>query len=200
MRVGLWVGLAIGGLSAAAMGQVPEVSAPPLPVEEPLKAGPDPAFIEAVDRQLLSFRQEGLSVTLANREKSLKIAGLFWDEDLTPMFAAVPSSLALFQEARQKNRIASILTLGGLVGSVGALGIAVAAILLPQLTLTLLIAAVLVDVVALVLTAIGLPFQIRSQGLLYEAVESHNRGLLRLPIAEGSGEWDMPPGGLVFRF
>lgn len=186
-------------LSSPALAQVPDVSPPPLlndPTPAPAPA-PEAAFIEAIDRKLLVFRQEGFGLQLANREKSVGIGSLFWDNELEAMFGSVPAASTLFQEARAKTFVASLLTLGGFIGVAGSVAVLVVFLLAPLPSLPLLVAAMVLDLAALVVTLISIPFRMRAQAGLYEAVEAHNRGLLRLPFPTPIAP---APGPVVLRF
>lgn len=199
MRLLLSLVLLVGGVAFGQEG-VPDVSPPPLlqdstPLVPQFAPQVDKGFLESVDRSLLAFRQEGFGLRLANKEKSLGVGNLFWDEDLEKMFVAVPEAMKVFQEARGKTFIASMLTLGGIIGVGGSLAVLGVFLLLPTASLPLLIAALVLDIAALVVTMISIPFRMRAQSGLFEAVELHNRGLLKLPQTPAPTD-----GPVVMRF
>jgi len=152
---------------------------PPLPDStEPLDVE---GFSEFVDRHLIAITPGAGGLELRQRARAFRLT----DDDFSTAFALVPEAEALAVKAKDDAVSARTFNVAGnlLTGASGA-G-AVAMIFLPATALVpALIATGVGLVVALVLLLIALPLAASAQSRFFDAVSTHNHGLLQFRPAQ----------------
>ncbi|MDP3503881.1 MAG: hypothetical protein Q8S33_26320 [Myxococcales bacterium] len=162
------------------------------PADEPAEVK---AFAQFVDRHLLTLdpdMSQG-ALRLRQREHTFSLK----DDDFPDAFKLVPEAYGLAQKAQENFRTSSTLQIVGLA----ALGGGTALVLLAPLLasgafLPLLIAGLVLDLVAMTLVLVALPFSISASTQFTSAVATYNRGLLDLrPMPDAPGR--VNAGGLT---
>jgi hypothetical protein len=171
---------------------VPSSEAMKPPADEPAEVK---AFAQFVDRHLLTLDPDMSQGTLRLRQRehtfSLK------DDDFPDAFKLVPEAYGLAQKAQENFRTSSTLQIVGLATLGGGTALLLVAPLLASgAFLPLLIAGLVLDLVAMTLVLVALPFAISASTQFTSAVATYNRGLLDLrPMPEGPGR--VNAGGLT---
>ncbi len=168
----------------ATTAPVPSSEAMKPPADEPVEVK---AFAQFVDRHLLTLDPDQTQGTLRLRQRehafSLK------DDDFPDAFKLVPEAHGLAQKAQENFRTSSTLQIVGLAALGGGTALVlVAPLLAAGAFLPLLIAGLVLDLVALTLVLVALPFAVSASTQFTSAVATYNRGLLDLrPMPEGPG-------------
>lgn len=171
-------------LVSALLTQAP----PPPPVTpEPavaVKASPSEpaevkAFAQFVDRHLLTLdvdAAQGFKLRQRDRVISLR------DDDFAEAFKLIPEAQTMAQRAMESLRTGTVLQIIGLV----AIGVGAAVVALSPLVLTagalipLLVVGLVLNVAALVLVLIAVPYLMAANNQFTSAMAMYNRGLLEL--------------------
>jgi hypothetical protein len=166
---------------APAATTAPSTEAMKAPADEPLEVK---AFAQFVDRHLLTLdpdMSQG-NLRLRQREHTFSLR----DDDFPDAFKLVPEAYTLAQKAQENFRTAGTLQIVGL----SALGAGTALLLAAPLLASgaffaLLIVGLVLDLVAIVMVLVALPFSISASTQFTSAVATYNRGLLDLrPMPE----------------
>ncbi|MBL8911668.1 MAG: hypothetical protein JNM17_13335 [Archangium sp.] len=170
---------------------VPSVTAedpPPLTNEDDVVK-----FSDFVDRHLLSVTTNSGGAQVRTRARAFRLV----DEDFETAFAQVPEAMELAHRAHQDAITASHLDAASMV----LLGLSTGAVLVstfvPAFVIPILVGSMVGLVVSLIIALVALPVALSAQERFFNAVSTHNHGLLDLRAAGGqSGGF----GGMTVAF